>query len=163
MIRVPRDYPEVIAFYGDPKFDPRRGSIDATWERANMVMIHALAPCVPRLYVHRLIVEPLQRAMATSLMTGWEPRTMGCFSPRLKRGSKSPQVSLHTFGIAIDIDADANRLIVDCPPSDARRFTPGARTIPDEVVTAFAAEGFAWGGAFLSRFDPMHFQLARGC
>ena len=159
-MHVPSGYPEVVAMYGDPS--PRVLStgelvVSPAWERANMVLVRNL-PGVAKLYCHRLIVEPLRRALTTATATGWAPKTIGCFSPRAKRSSA--HLSLHTFGVAVDIDAADNAMILHCAPDDERRKV---YAMPDAVIAAFAAEGFMWGGAFSASFDPMHFQLATGC
>ena len=52
--------------------------------------------------------------------------------------------SMHSFGIALDINALSNALGTD-------------GDMPQAVVDAWEAEGGAWGGNF-SRPDPMHFE-----
>lgn len=70
----------------------------------------------------------------------------GCFQIRKKRGSLfSP--SLHSWGLAIDINAAWNRL--------------GAKpTMTPELVACFTDAGLEWGGNW-KRPDGMHFQLAK--
>jgi hypothetical protein len=57
----------------------------------------------------------------------------------------SNPVSLHTWGIAIDLDSATNR-----------RGTRG--TMDPQVVQIFKRWGFRWGGDW-SWTDPMHFEL----
>jgi hypothetical protein len=74
----------------------------------------------------------------------------GCWAVRPIRGGRSP--SMHSFGLAIDINAPANGLA-----------EPVSRTIfkPDSlVVKAFKQEGWVWGGDWRGRRDAMHFQAA---
>lgn len=69
----------------------------------------------------------------------------GCFNIRAKRGQTSK--SLHSWGLAIDINASANRM--------------GAKpTMPLSIVKAFTDNGFIWGGNW-STPDGMHFELSR--
>ena len=73
----------------------------------------------------------------------------GSYNVRPIRGSSSGRWSLHSFGIAIDFNAETNALgtVGDMNPT---------------LVSIFKYSGWAWGGEF-SRSDPMHFQRAHGC
>jgi D-alanyl-D-alanine carboxypeptidase len=71
----------------------------------------------------------------------------GCYAYRLKRGLG--QVSVHSFGAAVDIDPDHNGLGDDTPD------------MPAWAVDAFEDKGWVWGGRWLRR-DGMHFQRATG-
>jgi hypothetical protein len=71
----------------------------------------------------------------------------GCYAYRLKRGID--QVSVHSFGAAIDLDPERNGL-GDTTPE-----------MPGWVVAIFEAHGWVWGGRW-SRPDGMHFQRATG-
>jgi hypothetical protein len=74
----------------------------------------------------------------------------GCFAVRPIRGGRSP--SMHSFGLAIDINAPENQLAA---PARDTLFQS------DSVVTrAFKAEGWIWGGDWRGRRDAMHFQAA---
>lgn len=156
----PHGYPAIVAYYGDPQFDGR--TVDVKWEARNMILVRDLPGLTRSLYCHRYIEGPLRAALAAcvALDDGYTIRKIGCFAPRLKRGSD--QVSVHTFGAAIDLNPDTNPLIVNCPLDDPRRTAPGARDIPDAWVAAFAAQGFTWGGSWAHRWDPMHLQLCDG-
>ncbi len=71
----------------------------------------------------------------------------GCFNIRMVRGSKA--FSTHCYGLGLDINAKTN------PMSSVLHttFTP-------EFVKCFTDQGFAWGGNFQHRKDPMHFSRA---
>ena len=157
---MPHGYAEIVRYYGDPKLLANR--VDAAWERANMVLARDLPCGVAKLYVHRLIEVPLRAALARCEALGWRPTTIGCFAPRAKRGSGD--LSVHTWGAAVDIDAATNPLVLNCPSGDPRRAAWQDRLdrLPDAVIDAFRSEGWTWGGDFRSRFDPMHFQWATG-
>ena len=71
----------------------------------------------------------------------------GCFHYRLKRGLN--QVSVHSFGAAIDLDPEHNGL-GDTTPA-----------MPMWVVDIFEEAGWRWGGRW-TRCDGMHFQRATG-
>lgn len=100
-----------------------------------------------RLYCNRDMVQPLTKAFRNLIATGCvaELKTWdGCFNIRSKRGSGTP--SLHSWGVAIDLNAAWNRM--------------GSKpTLSAGFVECFTAAGFEWGGAWRSP-DGMHFQLA---
>ena len=71
----------------------------------------------------------------------------GCYVPRFIGHDPSNGLSLHTWGIAVDVNVPGNQ-----------RGTAGE--IDRDVVAIFKKWGFAWGGDW-SYTDPMHFELAR--
>jgi hypothetical protein len=71
----------------------------------------------------------------------------GTFVFRPKHGSSG--LSMHAYGIAIDID-----------PAHNAQYTKGR--MPKWVVAIFKKWGFTWGGTWKKR-DDMHFQYATGC
>ena len=100
-----------------------------------------------RIYCNRDLVGPLKSAFANLIGRGYvnELRTWdGCFNIRPIRGAAP--LSLHSWGLAIDVNANWNRL--------------GQKaTLSEGFVKCFTDAGFDWGGEF-SRIDGMHFQLA---
>ena len=83
----------------------------------------------------------IDRGLISQLKT-WN----GCFNVRKKVGASSQ--SLHSWGIAIDINAAWN----------AFGKTP---TMSPELVQCFKDAGFEWGGDWKTTKDGMHFQLAK--
>lgn len=73
----------------------------------------------------------------------------GIYNFRSKRGSSS--LSLHSWGIAIDLDADDNSF---------RDSWPMQSDMPLEIMECFAREGWLSAGAFWG-YDAMHFQATR--
>lgn len=67
----------------------------------------------------------------------------GCYNLRYTRGAKN--LSMHSWGIAVDHNAKTNPLGAD-------------GDMDSEVVELFESEGFYWGGNF-KRKDPMHFEF----
>ncbi len=99
-----------------------------------------------RLYCNRDMVGPLTKAFKNLITTGCvkELKTWdGCFNIRKKRALNS--MSLHSWGIAIDVNAAWNGL----------NMTP---QLSDRFVNCFTVAGFDWGGTW-ERKDGMHFQL----
>ena len=77
----------------------------------------------------------------------------GTWNIRPMRGGHN--MSMHAWGLAIDIAAPYNALGKK-PCYNKLSFTDDS-----EIVKAFKAEGWVWGGDWDSRFDTMHFQAAR--
>lgn len=101
-----------------------------------------------RLYCNKELVEPLTQAFRNLIERGCvqELKTWdGCFNVRKMRGLNS--MSIHSWGIAIDLNAAWNGL--------------GKKpTLSKAFVKCFTDAGFEWGGNWQSRVDGMHFQLA---
>lgn len=70
----------------------------------------------------------------------------GCYVPRFVDRDPGKPISLHTWGVAIDLNVAENQ-----------RGTRGGWD--SRVVAIFKKWGFAWGGDW-DWTDPMHFQLA---
>lgn len=100
-----------------------------------------------KIYCNKDLIEPLSKALRALIVTGCvqELKTWdGCFNIRKKRGLSS--MSLHSWGIAIDVNAFENGLRQE--PKLSARF-----------VKCFTDNGFVWGGTW-RRKDGMHFEIA---
>lgn len=101
-----------------------------------------------KIYCNKDMVKPLSTAFKNLIDTGkvkelktWD----GCFNIRKKRGLSS--MSLHSWGIAIDVNAAWNGLNKE-------------PVLSKEFVKCFTDAGFEWGGTW-KRKDGMHFQLSK--
>lgn len=101
-----------------------------------------------RIYCNKDLIEPLSKAFkklidtkAVNELKTWD----GCFNIRTKRGLTS--MSLHSWGIAVDVNAFENGL----------NQTPKLSNL---FVSCFTTSGFDWGGTW-TRKDGMHFQLSK--
>ncbi len=101
-----------------------------------------------KIYCNKDMVEPLKMAFkklidtkAVNELKTWD----GCFNIRKKRGLAS--MSLHSWGIAIDVNAFENGL------GQKPKLSP-------LFVSCFTTSGFDWGGTW-KRLDGMHFQLSK--
>lgn len=99
-----------------------------------------------KIYCNKDMVKPLEQAFTNliqrnhvSELKTWD----GCFNIRKKRGLSS--MSLHSWGIAIDVNAFENQL------NQIPKLSSG-------FVKCFKDAGFDWGGEW-QRLDGMHFQL----
>lgn len=99
-----------------------------------------------KIYCNKDLIDPLSKALQALVSTGHvkELKTWdGCFNIRKKRGLNS--MSLHSWGIAIDVNAFENGL------NQTPKLSAG-------FVKCFTDNGFDWGGNW-TRKDGMHFQL----
>ena len=123
--------------------DPTKESSMTLWDVPKELEIGVLPK---RLYCNKDMILPLTKAFKNLISTGCvkELKTWdGCFNIRKKRGLAS--MSLHSWGIAIDVNAAWNGLNKD--PQLSKEF-----------VNCFTLAGFDWGGTW-TRKDGMHFQL----
>jgi hypothetical protein len=127
-------------------FDDGTIQPDVAWVRANIVS--ARVPVLGRVTCHRLMLPQLRRALAevdAAGLAGLIHSYDGCYVPRFIERDPAHPVSLHTWGIAIDLDAATNQ-------------RGGRGTIDPRIVDIFKRWGFRWGGDW-SYTDPMHFEL----
>jgi len=132
---------ECYSKYGNPFKETWMG----VWVVPNYLHI---GPIPKKIYCNKDLTVPLTGAFENIIKAGitdqlktWD----GCFNIRSKRGAKS--MSLHSWGVAIDINAAWNRF--------------GKKpTMSSELVKCFSDAGFDWGGVW-SKPDGMHFQLAK--
>lgn len=156
----PLGYNEIVKLCGDPVPLIREdGTVSPFWE-ARMVSVQMPAPLPlgwsPQLArsvrVHTAIAPEVDETFRLLSEAGvWSRfRTYdGGYAWRQQRGNHK-KLSTHSFGLALDFDADTNK-----------QGQEG--DMPAEIVRIFEACGWTWGGRFAgSRVDPMHFQFARG-
>lgn len=114
---------------------------------------------VRRLTCHRAVADSLRDCLASILahygsLEAVQAARMdlygGCYNFRPMRGSH--QLSMHSYGIAIDLDPQRN------PLGTKWRDDKGMTPLP--VVQIFERAGWTWGGRWTSRPDCMHFQAA---
>jgi len=132
---------QALAKYGDPNL--QRAMV--MWDVPGYMEIGVIPK---RIYCNRDMIEPLSKAFHNLIQTGYvnELKTWdGCFNIRKKRGLSS--MSLHSWGIAIDVNAFENGL------NQTPKLSPG-------FVKCFTDAGFTWGGTW-KRKDGMHFELAK--
>ncbi len=118
-----------------------------------------------KIYCHKYLPKYLERAFRSLIATGkvdelisWD----GCWNLRPIRGKEKlykermakgmneqawPLLSIHSWGLAIDVNAAQNGLGVK-------------PKLTKEFVKCFTDAGFDWGGNF-KRLDGMHFQLGK--
>ena len=127
--------------YGDPNLQKSM----ILWDVPTALEIGVIPK---RIYCNKDMVQPLAVAFNNLILRGFvnELKTWdGCFNIRKKRGLQS--MSLHSWGLAIDVNAFENGL------GKEPKLSPG-------FVKCFTDAGFEWGGNW-KRKDGMHFELAK--
>lgn len=124
--------------------------IDPGWLQRNIVDRHV--PLLGRVRCHKDFIPQLSTALATVIDEGRArfvktDQYAGCFSPRFIGREAGGRLSAHAWGAAVDVNAAENPLGEE-------------PTMHTDVVRAFQAAGFNWGGEWLIP-DGMHFEWAR--
>lgn len=122
---------------------------DSAWVRANIRTERV--PIIGKVTCHRLMLPQLRGALSEVVESGLADKIhageyAGCYVPRFIENNPNRSISLHTWGIAADLNVPGNQ-----------RGTKGK--MDRRVVAIFKKWGFAWGGDWRYT-DPMHFELA---
>ena len=108
-------------------------------------------PILGKVTCHEVMLPQLRSALAEVVSRGLADKIhpdeyAGCYYPRYIGYDPAKGLSLHSWGIAVDLNVPGNQ-----------RGTVGE--MDREVVKIFKKWGFAWGGDW-NYTDPMHFELA---
>jgi hypothetical protein len=127
------------------------------WIRLDPAFVHRhivsrRVPILGAVTCHRALFEHLRGALAELSRRGLARLVnpgdyAGCYAPR--RIQPRGQLSLHAWGLAVDLNASANP------------FLGRSRQDP-RLVRTMERHGFTWGGHWPTRPDPMHFELRGG-
>jgi len=149
-------YQKLIDRYGNPASDPKgfQSKHMVLWTVPMWIDTHI--PALPnKIYINRDIIEPLETVLNRIISLGafkeintWD----GCFNIRFVRGSKT-KMSIHSWGLAIDINAANNPLGMSKNQAVSYGLTPFT-TLFDEI---WADAGWTCGSGF-TRPDGMHFE-----
>lgn len=131
-------------YFNDGSIDP-----DPAWVAANITT--ETVPILGPVNGHRVMLPQLRAALQEVADRGLADKIhpeeyAGCYVPRFIASDPSNGLSLHSWGIAVDLNVPGNL-----------RGTVGE--MDRTVVSIFKKWGFAWGGDW-NYTDPMHFELA---
>lgn len=165
-VAPPKYFKDVTARYGTPynaETQQQDETIKNAWEQKWMTLWRsdtfekttgvkwpANAP-FKRIYCNRDLIPYLDKAFKTLIDRDLfkELKTFdGCWNIRAIRGT-TDKWSMHSFGVAIDINASENQL-------------GGPQTFSNEFIKAWVDSGWTAGANF-KRIDPMHFQIPTNC
>lgn len=146
-VPIPKSLEEVIDIFGKIEYkDTNKGNITITngWANVNMVKIDL--PIVRKKWIHRKLVNAFTDSLTQIAEAGLDHRIaqFGTWSPRHKMHDIHKPLSLHSWGIACDINWAQNR------------YGTNGNMHP-KIVEAFEKHGFSWGGRWKTK-DPMHFE-----
>jgi hypothetical protein len=135
--------------------------ITNNWEKENLITVEiSQLKNIGPYFTNKIRVHKKVANQFKELFNEWQKAKLidrilsydGSFNPRFIRGSSST-LSNHTYGIAFDINAKYNSLgkvpALINQEGCVRELVPIANQL-----------GFYWGGHF-SRFDGMHFEIAK--
>lgn len=100
--------------------------------------------------LERSLLNVIERGLADEMIT-WD----GCFIIRQKRGLST--LSLHSWGLAVDINCQHNPLGLTVEQIKAKKLIP----LSEKFLQCFRDAGCECGGDWSGRPDRQHFQLAK--
>ena len=156
MLPEAEKYKRLLDRYGNPMTDPKQ--FEAKWMVLwNVPMwIDTHIPALPnKIYINRDAIEPLEAVFnrLISLQVYKEINTFdGLFNIRYIRGSKT-KLSIHSWGLAIDLNASDNPLGYNKAQCKAKLLRPFTDLF-DEI---WSDTGWTCGSRF-KRADGMHFE-----
>lgn len=144
----PHNRREVEQIFGLIEYrDKANGWVTITNDFAHQNIVRADLPIVGPKRVHRLLHGKFEAALSDLEHDGLasEIRTFGTTAYRHILNRANKPLSLHSYGIAVDINAREN-------PYGQRESL-----LHPEIVKVFEQHGFRWGGYWRTP-DPMHFE-----
>jgi D-alanyl-D-alanine carboxypeptidase len=142
---------ELKARFGEPAVGLPYGedwvTLDPGFLRRHIVTRRV--PLLGAVTCHRRMIPALSSAMAQLRRRGLGhlvdvAQYAGCYAPR--RIQPSGTLSLHAWGLAVDLNAASNPL-------------GGESSQDPRLVRSMERHGFYWGGDFATVPDPMHFEF----
>jgi hypothetical protein len=126
------------------RITPEQGWVDANIRTEEVPLLGSVT-------CHKVMLVQLRAALSEVVRTGLADEIhpdeyAGCYFPRFIGYDPAKGLSLHSWGIAVDLNVPGNQ-----------RGTVGE--MDRGVVAIFKKWGFAWGGDW-NYTDPMHFELA---
>lgn len=124
---------------------------DPTWESENLIVIRGIGGLKLNVQVHRKVSQMLDLAIRHAAeVSKYKIRMIGGYCARHKMNDPKRDLSVHSWGAAIDINWDTNGV-----------GSKATTDMPEEFVKAFENFGWEWGGRWKNK-DYMHFQFAEG-
>lgn len=141
--------------WGDPLTTHDEGTYMVMWDVPSNLEIGVIPK---RIYCNKIMIGPLTQAFTNLIQRGFvnELKTWdGCFNIRKKRGLASQ--SLHSWGIAIDMNASDNPL----GKTREQLIKMGKKPFTEGFLQCFRDAGFDCGADWVKRPDFMHVQLKK--
>lgn len=145
-----RSYPLLGAVYGQSKAEvqARLQTVHFMGQRVSLAPAAAEAFRRVAQRLQNLVQEQPQRKSFILPVSGFTWRTI----------AGETRLSPHSFGIAVDLNpAKGPYWLWTAPVNRASQSAVARASYPKDIVAAFEAEGFIWGGKW-HEYDMMHFE-----
>lgn len=154
---------QLLTAFGDPITDRARFERDwmMVWDIPDDID-QAIPPLPARIYINKIAQGRLEDAFRAVISAGLagEIRTWdGCFVVRKQRGSSA--ISRHSFGVAIDMNAAWNPLVMGVTPAARSAMRMANVKWTERFLDCFRQTGWVCGADWQTRLDGMHFELAK--
>ncbi len=148
-----RARPETLfkTLYGDSPEAVRKNLVNVSFAGKKVLFnrLHGASAALEKVSQE---LEPVLKAKPE--LKVWMNNLGGTFNWRKIEGTE--RLSTHSYGIAIDLNADKAKYWRWEKPSTLASFT--RRDFPIEIIQAFEKHGFVWGGKWY-HYDTMHFEF----
>lgn len=162
----PKNRTEVYQMFGDPG----TGKVDPSWQKVSIAELHGekAFPGVPANWYFQIntLVEPYAREAfrRAKLASPYIIKRAASFVFRHQRYDSKMPLSYHSWGIAIDIDADVNFVKQFAPGKYPTPWSPEwmkiwPKGVDKAFVDAMESCGWHWGGYWMTFCDPQHFEF----
>jgi D-alanyl-D-alanine carboxypeptidase len=127
--------------------------IDGPWPFNSLIVLHNVCGTGHSVQLHHLVAPWFEESLraAMSAAPGYPVQMLGGFCARHKMHDPSRDLSVHSWGVAWDVNWNKNPV-----------GKPLRTDIPLSFVSALTSRGWVWGGSWVNEPDPMHFQFATG-
>lgn len=146
-VPIPKSHQDVIRIFGKIEYkDLTNGNIKITNSWAKNNMVKADLPIVRKKWIHKKLVNAFTDSLTQIQDIGlsYLIYQFGTWAPRHMMHNTNKPLSLHSWGIACDINWSQNRYGTD-------------GNLHPDIISAFEKHGFSWGGRWRTK-DPMHFE-----
>lgn len=154
---------KLIAKYGNPL---KSEADKKAFEQKHMTLwvypldIQQVIPVLGKsVYCNKDFVEPYEKVLRALIHEGLHGEIKEndqCFMPRYQRGSRT-QISIHTWGIAIDLNPTQNPIF----STREQCIVQGLRPFTEKFIQVWRDHDFVCGADFKGRSDIMHYQYTK--
>ena len=142
------EIPIIFGAFNYTEIGNGRIRIDSNWQNINIKLLHMYDQ---KIWIHRLMIPQIgyviAKLYAEDLHDELDLQGGGGFCARHQNWKESTPLSLHAYGVAIDLNPNKY------PYGDDKQPHP-------RLIEIFKEGGMFWGGDFKTVNDNMHFQFS---